>query len=176
MPLAIGDEAPNFDLSSSEDVLLMLRDEVARTPVVLYVFRDAADPGVGEDLAALAAARAELGRRRARVLAVAKQPLAELKKLQAERRLPFALLHDDRDFCAAYGVVAAEEGGPARPALLLVDRDQKIRWQAAPGATAAAAMGEILRQLDAHAPVHASYPRSVVNRFIGRGVKRAVVS
>ncbi len=37
-------------------------------------------------------------------------------------------------------------------------------------------MGEILRQLDAHAPVHASYPRSVVNRFIGRGVKRAVVS
>ena len=173
MPLNIGDEAPNFDLSSSEDVLLMLRDEVARTPIVLYVFRDAGDPGVGEDLAALTAARAELARRRARALAVAKQPLAELKKLQMERKLPFALLHDDRDFCAAYGVAPAEEGGAARPALLLVGRDQKIRWQAAPGTSAAAALPEILRELDAHAPIHASYPRTVINRFIGRGVKRA---
>lgn len=173
MSLNIGDEAPNFDLSSSEDVLLMLRDEVARTPIVLYLFRDAGDPGVGEDLAALAAARAELARRRARVLAVARQPLADLKRLQAERKLPFPLLHDDRDFSAAYGVVPAGEGGVARPALLLVGRDQKIRWQAGPGTSAAAAMPEILRELDAHAPIHTSYPRSVVNRFIGRGVRHA---
>lgn len=36
--LAIGDVAPNFDLSSTEDVLLMLRDEAPRTAVLLYFF------------------------------------------------------------------------------------------------------------------------------------------
>ena len=175
MPLNIGDEAPNFDLSSSEDVLLMLRDEIARSPIVLYVFRHSGDPGVSEDLAALAAARVELARRRARVLGVSKQALAELKALQMERRLPFALLHDDRDFCTAYDVPAPAEGAVAAPALLLVGRDQRVVWKASPGTRAAAAMSEVLQQLDGHTPIPASYPRAVVNRFIGRGVKRAAV-
>ena len=173
MPLDIGDEAPNFDLSSSEDALLMLRDEVARTPVVLYVFGDGGDPGVRQDLAALAAARPELAKRRAKVLAVAKQKLDELKRLQVELKLSFPLLHDDRDFCAAYGVASGEDGAAARPALLLVGRDQRVLWQAGPATSATAALGEILAKLDGQELPSATYPQSVVNRFIGRGVKRA---
>ncbi|QQR74940.1 MAG: redoxin domain-containing protein [Holophagales bacterium] len=173
MPLNIGEEALNFDLTSSEDVLIMLRDEVARTPVVLYVFRDAADPGVIDDLVALGAAVGELGRRRAKVLAVAKQPLAGLKQLQVERKLLFPLLHDDRDFCTAYGVPAPEEGSTSRPALLLVGRDQRVRWQAGAGVRAAAVLPELFKQLEAENPPSATYPRRVINRFIGRGVRRA---
>ena len=36
--LSPGDEAPNFDLTSTEDVVLMLRDEVSRTAALLYFF------------------------------------------------------------------------------------------------------------------------------------------
>ena len=42
-PLTVGDEAPDFDLSSTEDVVLMLKDEVPRTPVLLYLFSGPAD-------------------------------------------------------------------------------------------------------------------------------------
>ena len=38
--ISIGDQAPDFDLTSTEGSLLMLRDEVPRTAVVLYVFAD----------------------------------------------------------------------------------------------------------------------------------------
>ena len=34
--LVVGDEAPNFDLTSTEDVVLMLCDEVPRMAVLLY--------------------------------------------------------------------------------------------------------------------------------------------
>ena len=38
--IAVDSEAPNFDLTSTEDVVLMLRDEVTRMAVVLYFFAD----------------------------------------------------------------------------------------------------------------------------------------
>ncbi len=52
-PVSIGDEAPNFDLSSTEDALLMLKDEVIRTAVVVYFFADPASDRVQRDLDAL---------------------------------------------------------------------------------------------------------------------------
>ena len=48
--VSIGDTAPNFDLSSTEDALLMLKDEVIRTAVVLYFFADAGSERVRRDL------------------------------------------------------------------------------------------------------------------------------
>ena len=53
--LRVGDEAPNFDLTSTEDVLLMLRDEIPRSPVLLYFFPVEFATGVKDDLSSLAA-------------------------------------------------------------------------------------------------------------------------
>jgi len=164
-PLAIADIAPNFDLSSTEDAVLMLRDEVARTAVLVYFFAGRSD---GEsdarthgDLDALNQHLDRLARLRARVLAVSPAKLDDLKKLQAGRKLLFPLLHDDRNFSAAYGVSSA-------PALVLVSRQQRILWLANPVAPVAGALPQVLKVLEGEPSPMKSYPKSVVNRLIDK--------
>jgi peroxiredoxin len=176
-PLAIGDEAPNFDLASTEDVVLMLRDEVPRTAVVLYFFADPAAERVRRDLAALSRHRDAFQRRRAKALAVAPSPLAELKLLQRELGLTLPLLHDDRGFLAVYGVAppsgdAAGGERPAAPALFVVDRRQRLLWLANPVAAVEEALPQIDKLLAAQPSPTALYPRSVVNRLVDRWVNR----
>src|SRR5947209_3567077 len=130
-PISIGDEAPNFDLTSTEDALLMLRDEIIQTAIVLYFFADPAAARTGSDLEALNKNLDPLGRLRARVLGISPAKIDELKKLQVQRKLLFPLLHDDRDFSARYGVTTppATEGQTpalAAPALVVVSRRQKV--------------------------------------------------
>jgi peroxiredoxin len=173
-PISIGDEAPNFDLSSTEDALLMLKDEVTRTALVVYFFSRASDQAADErvlhDLDALNARREALVKLQVRILAVSPTPLDDLRKLQRERKLLFPLLHDDRNFSAAYGVTAPEEGRPAAPALVVVDRRQRLRFIANP----VASVGESLAQVesaikDLPSPTK-SYPKAVINRLIDRWV------
>ncbi|HEX5759559.1 MAG TPA: redoxin domain-containing protein [Thermoanaerobaculia bacterium] len=169
MALAIGDEAPNFDLSSTEGVLLMLRDEVIRTAQLLYLFADAGSDRVQGDLEALNRSLDALAELRCRVLAVSPTPLKELATLQVERQLLFPLLHDDRNFSAAYGV-AAEEGKPAAPALFLVSRTQRLLWLANPVGNAEEAISQVLKLLKSQPSPTASYPKSVINRLVDRWV------
>ncbi len=169
-PLAVGDEAPNFDLASTEDVVLMLRDEVPRTAVVLYFFAGSAAPGAAADLEALSARQAAHAGRDAKAIAVSPAPLAELKKLQAEKRLALPLVHDDRGFAKVYGLAPPAEGEPPRPALYLVDRRQRILWLENPAASVAAALPAIEKLLKGVPPPTALYPKSVINRWIARWV------
>ncbi len=169
-PIAIGDEAPNFDLTSTEDVVLMLRDEVPRTAVVLYFFADPADSRVRRDLEALGARAAALAALRAKALAVAPAPLAALKQLQRELSLPFPLLHDDRAKSAAYGVAPAAEGQAAPPVLAVVSRAQKILWLQNPAPPVAETMLELEKLLRGQPSPTALYPKSVINRWIDRWV------
>jgi len=163
--ISIGDKAPNFDLSSTEDAVLMLKDEVIRTAVVVYFFADPASDRTHRDLDALNKHLDTLGRLRARVLAVSPGKLDDLKKLQNQRRLLFPLLHDDRNFSAIYGM-AAEEGREPAPALVVVDRRQEVRWLANPVASVAEAMPQVEKLLkDLPSPTR-SYPKSVINRLI----------
>jgi peroxiredoxin len=173
MPPSPGDEAPDFDLSSTESALLALRDEAPRVAVVLYVFRGEADERVRANLVALASARPALARLGARPLVLSPLPLAALAALQAELRLDFPLLHDDRDFAAAYGVAAVGEGEPpAPPALFLIGHDRRLLWLANPLASVEEALGEVRGRLAALAPAGRSYPRAVINRLVGRRVGR----
>ena len=162
-PLQPGDQAPNFDLTSTADVVLMLCDEVPRTAVLLYCFRVDNDQARA-DLNALAARRGALVRLRAKVLAMSSLPLPELKDLQARLALPFPLLHDDRGFLDVYGVAAET------PALYLVDRRQRLLWLANPLEGAAAALPEIEQRLQALPSPTDLYPKSVVNRRVDRRV------
>jgi peroxiredoxin len=163
--ISIGDKAPNFDLSSTEDAVLMLKDEVIRTAVVVYFFADPASDRALRDLDALNKHLDTLGRLRARVLAVSPAKLEELKKVQSQHHLLFPLLHDDRNFSAIYGM-AAEEGKESAPALVVVDRRQEVRWLANPVASVAEAMAQVEKLLkDLPSPTR-SYPKSVINRLI----------
>jgi len=163
--LSPGDEAPNFDLTSTEDVVLMLRDEVSRTAALLYFF-DAEAAGSREALAALAGAWSRLGRHRARVFGVAKAAPDALKELQRELALPFPLLSDDRGFSAYYGVEAAAEGESPPPALFLVDRRQQIAWMANPAPPMKEALGAVDKALAELPGPTSNYPKSVVNRVV----------
>jgi peroxiredoxin len=168
-PISIGDEAPNFDLSSTEGVLLMLRDEVSQVSVVLYFFADPESDRTRRDLEALNRYLPELKKLRARVLAVSPVKLDDLKKLQVERKLLFPLLHDDRGFSAHYGV-SAEEGKTPAPALVVVSRKQRVLWFANPVAAVGEALPEVQKLLKGQPSPTASYPRSIVNRLIDRWV------
>jgi len=169
-PISIGDEAPNFDLSSTEDALLMLKDEVVRTAIVVYFFADPASERAQRDLAALNGSRAAIEALGARVLGVSPAKLDELKKLQVAGKLRFPLLHDDRNFSAAYGVTAPAEGRTSDPALVLVSRRQKVRWLANPVASVEGAMPEVLKSLKGLPSSTETYQKSVINRWIDRWV------
>ncbi|MDH3403495.1 MAG: redoxin domain-containing protein [Acidobacteriota bacterium] len=167
----IGDEAPNFDLTSTEDVLLMLRDECVRTAMVLYFFHDTRGDRVRDDLLALARRWQELSDADARVLGVSRAELPALKELQKELHLPFPLLHDDRGFAAAYGLEEAAEGevpegeAPA-PVLAAVDRYQILVLLRPAVASVDAAMPEVMAALKGLPSPTASLPRKVVNRIV----------
>ena len=169
-PISIGDEAPNFDLSSTEDALLMLKDEVTRTAMVIYFFANPEDERVLRDLDALNARRNSLVKLQVRILAVSPTPLDDLRKLQRERKLLFPLLHDDRNFSAAYGVTSPEEGRPAAPALVVVDRRQRLRFIANPVASVENSLAQVESAIkDLPSPTK-SYPKAVINRLIDRWV------
>ena len=163
--LEVGDRAPDFDLSSTEDVVLMLRDEVPRTAVLLYFFADPSADGARSDLAALAARRNDFARAELKVMGVSPAEMDELKSLQGELGLPFPLLRDDRDFSRGYGVAAEGEESPP-PALFLINRDQTILWVANPSAAAAETVDVILAQVKGLPSSTANYPRSVINRLV----------
>lgn len=168
MALAVGDEAPNFDLTSTEDVVLMLRDEVVRTAIVLYLCGDARAQRVQGDLLALARAAAELAAAHARVLVVSATGVDDLKAVQRELHLPFPLLHDDRGFASRYGVAAAE-GEPA-PRVVVVDQRQRVVWMAEPGQGVEPALPAIRDAVRALPSPSAGLPRQVVNRVVDRWV------
>ena len=167
--LAVGDEAPNFDLSSTEGSLLMLCDEVPRNLVVLYFFADTEAPAVREDLVALKAARDDLASKRVNILGVASAKMPVLKALQADLGLPFPLLRDDRKFSESYGIEAPEEG-VAAPALVLVGRDQKVLWVANPAGGVERALGGLRGAIDPKTSSTSNYPGKVINRLVDRWV------
>ena len=169
-PVSIGDVAPNFDLSSTEDAVLMLKDEVVRMAVVVYFFADLASERVHRDLDALNRRIEDFRKLSTRVLAVSPAKLDDLKKLQIERKLLFPLLHDDRNFSASYGVAPAEEGRPADPALVVVGRRQDVKWLANPVASVGDALPQVEALLkDLPSPTR-SYPKTVINKLIDRWV------
>lgn len=169
--LAPGVEAPNFDLTSTEDVVLMLCDEVPRMAVVLYFFGDPESDRTRRDLQALAAAQHSLAENRAVVLGVSRTKIVGLKKAQQEMGLRFPLLFDDRNFSAAYGVETPEEGDP-EPAVFVVDRDQKIIWMANPVGEIDQAVTQIREVLQSQPAQTYHYPKKVVNRVVNWWVNR----
>lgn len=170
--VAIGDEAPNFDLTSTEGVVIMLRDEVPRSAVLLYLFGDPADERARRDLQALSEAAGRLAELPVSILGISPAKLDDLKAAQRDLKLPFPLLVDDRGFSGDYGVQRAgeEEADAVPPALVVVDRQQRVMWMANPAGSIAEAIGQFERGLERLPSTTSNYPRKVINRLIDKWV------
>jgi len=164
--LSVGDSAPNFDLTSTEDVVLMLRDEVPRTAVVLFFCHDVKDEGVQSDLVALGRWRDKLMNERAKIMVVSAAKMPALKSVQVDLKLRFPLLADDRKFSLAYGVEAPGEDETPRSALFVIDRQQRVAWVSNPVLGVEASMGEVQATIKGLQSTTENYPKSVVNRLI----------
>jgi peroxiredoxin len=146
----------------------MLKDEVPRTAVVLYFFADLESESTRRDLSSLARRRDELGAVQARVLAISPAKMPQLRALQAELALPFPLLRDDRDFSQAYGVGSNEEGTLPAPALVVVNRQQRILWLANPVTSVEEVIPQVLVALKDLPGPTSNYPRKIINRLVDR--------
>lgn len=166
--ISIHDEAPDFDLSSTEGALLMLRDEIPRTAVLLYLFIDPDSARVRKDLASLGEQRRSLADSGVKILGMSPTKMPALKALQVELQLPFPLLCDDRDFSAAYGLEAPEEGEEATSGLYLVNMRQEVDWLANPLSSVDEVIGEIRSLLKNQTSPTTNYPKSVINRLVDR--------
>ena len=164
--ISIGDEAPDFDLSSTEGVLLMLRDEITRTSVLLYFFDDPSAEVTRRDLAELAGRTRTLAAATVKVFGVSPSKMPPLQSLQADLGLPFPLLRDDRAFSEAYGVAPSTEEQSSSPALCLVDRCQKVVWIANPAGSVTDALVQIESVLEKQDSPTSNYPKSVINRLV----------
>jgi peroxiredoxin len=168
--LSVGDEAPNFDLTSTEDVLLMLRDECVRTAVILYFFQATEGDQVRDDQLSLARRWEDLTAADARVLGVSRAKLPALKELQKELHLPFPLLSDDRNFSGVSGLARASEDASPAPVLAVVDRRQQLVLLEVAAGPVESAMPQVLVALEALPSPAASLPRKVVNWWVDRWV------
>ncbi len=170
--ISIGDKAPNFDLSSTEGVLLMLRDEVHRTSVLLYFFEDSSGDEARGDLGELAGRTQTLAAAAVKVFGISPAKMPLLQSLQADLGLPFPLLRDDRGFSEAYGVGPSTEEQPSSPALCLVDRRQKVVWMANPVGSVADGLEQIEAMLKKQDSPTSNYPKSLINRLVDGWVNR----
>lgn len=160
---AVGERAPDFDLTSTEGCVLTLRDSVGRTAALLYFFADPEAEAVQIDLVALARLAGRLPGP-LRTLGVSPTPLPRLQELQRDLRLPYPLLRDDRSLAGGYGFDAAT--GLSRMAL--VDRRQRVAWLGAPGTPVESSAAEVEQALRRLEPPTALLPRRLVNRLVAR--------
>ncbi len=160
----VGAGAPNFDLASTEGVVIMLRDEVPRSGIVLYLFWGAADEDVERDLLALEAKRESFASSSSRILALSTLKLADLRDLQSRLGLGFPLLYDDREFSKAYGV---EEDGDHR-ALFLVGFDEIIRWVTRPVEAVDSVIDDLLAEIGGLPRSTSNYPGAILNGLVNR--------
>ena len=161
--LRVGDPAPNFDLTSTENVVLMLRDEVPRGQVLLYFFDGV--PGATEQLAELARAAAELAGKGIRILGVSQASLEDLAAVQQQDKLPFPLLHDDRELSRLYGAGSGEG-----PVAVLVDHDQRVAMVERQSRDLSGSVSSFLAERGKRRDSTANYPKSVINRLVDRWV------
>ncbi len=174
--LEVGDPAPDFDLASTEDAMIMLRDETPRSAVVLYFFGDPAGERTKGDLLALAREQSSLTAASIAVFGISPAKLDALKATQADLKLRFPLLTDDRGLASAYGVAAPGEGEEAPPALVVVDRGQKVLWLANPVSSVEAALPEVRQSLGRLPRPTVNYPRKATNFLVDWWVGRRAAS
>jgi peroxiredoxin len=92
--LKAGEQAPDFSLPDSEGRLVSSRELLSGGPIVLTFYRGFWCPYCNFDLAALEAARGEIEKRGATLVAVSQQTAANSRKSQRANKVGFPILVD----------------------------------------------------------------------------------
>ena len=134
MPADVGTRAPDFTLPNQDRQPVTLRDEAAKTPVVLAFFPAAFSSVCTTELCTL---RDQLGPlnhlAKARVLGISVDTPFALKAFANAERLQFPLLSDfNKEAIRAYDVVNPDMiglKGIAKRAVFVIDREGTIRYR-----------------------------------------------
>src|SRR5216683_4438028 len=100
-----GDIAPEFTLNDPEGNPVSSRDLLAKGPLVVSFYRGVWCPYCNLELQALQAALADIAARRANLIAISPQTMANSRKSQRDNRLDFPILSDVKSEVAnAFGI------------------------------------------------------------------------
>ena len=123
----VGDPAPDFNLPSTEGAISL--SERLKQRAVLLVFYPGDDtPVCTKQLCDYRDHLGEFSDLGVDVLAINPQSLKSHERFAKKHSLPFPLLSDpDKSVCRDYDAVGFM--GMTRRALVLIDRDGKIRWR-----------------------------------------------
>ena len=92
--LKAGETAPDFILPDADRKMVSSRDLLARGPIVVTFYRGVWCPYCNLDLQAMEAARSEVERRGAQMVAISQQTAANSRKALREMGLGFSMLSD----------------------------------------------------------------------------------
>ena len=122
MPLAEGDEAPDFELADQDGQPVRLSSLRGRR-VVLYFYPRADTPGCTAQACAIRDRAGEFDAAGATVLGVSPDPVPRLRRFADKHGLPFTLLSDeDHAVAEAYGTWVHKPARGAFPARMGIER------------------------------------------------------
>ena len=130
MPVGVGDQAPDFELTDQHGQLVRLSSFRERGPVLLVFYPFAFTGVCGGELHALEAAQAELTSRGVTLLAISVDSMYSQRVFAEREGFTFRMLADfwpHGAIALAYGVLH-EEAGVARRGSFLVDAAGTVRW------------------------------------------------
>ena len=126
--LGVGQKVPYFELPDQQDYPWGLSGQLEVGPVVLVFYRGDWCPYCNGQLVSYAREFEEFEGRGAQVAGISVDPPEHNSRMVGKLRLPFPLLSDPRgDLIKRYGLWD-EEGGVAKPSILVVDRSGEIRY------------------------------------------------
>lgn len=132
MPLAEGDTAPDFTMSTDGGGALSL-GELRGTQIVLYFYPKDDTPGCTKEACAFRDAEPDFSAVNARIVGVSKDSAARHDRFKAKYDLPFTLASDaDGSVCEAYGVwvkkkLYGREYMGIERATFLIDADGRVK-------------------------------------------------
>jgi peroxiredoxin len=101
----VGDEAPSFILKDSDGNVVSSSEQLKKGPLVVTFYRGIWCPYCNMDLRALQAARPEVSKRGAQLLAISPQTPVNSRRSRRENKLDFPILSDPHnDVAASFGL------------------------------------------------------------------------
>ncbi len=106
MPLAIGDKAPDFTLSTDVENKTVTLSQLKGKKVVLYFYPKDNTPGCTKEACDFRDNFAEFRKHNVEIFGISRDSLKSHKKFKEKYTLPFELLIDENgDVCEAYGII-----------------------------------------------------------------------
>jgi peroxiredoxin Q/BCP len=122
----VGDMAPDFTAKSSEGTSIHLKDEIGKSPIVLYFYPKDDTPGCTKEACGIRDDFSAFRNLKATVFGVSYDSVESHKKFVEKYKLPFLLISDsDKSIAKSYG---ADGLLFAKRMTFVIDRTGHIAW------------------------------------------------